>query len=215
MDSHHRIYKLKITLPVMEKEGKLLLVLSILSLFLITMIFVQNAGFQKTKIVGYATEETTISNVSIQKFLSIALSGNLSTGIIFGSINTLPATNENASFNYDVGSTNSSMFVNVSSDSNTAVDFCIKADYDLNNSADDKILLGNETYANNVTITNITQPDVADETALTTGYVETGTNIGIGSQSYFRFWLDVPSGQASGTYNNTVYFKGIETSTGC
>ena len=143
----------------MKKEEKLLFILGVLSLFLVVMVLVQNIRTQEIKIIGYATEETTISNVSISKFLSISLSTNLTGGIIFGSINTLPAVNENASHNYDgvnttAPSPGSSMFVNVSTDSNTAIDVCIKANADLDNGAGDVIGIGNETYAGNVTFTN-------------------------------------------------------------
>lgn len=198
----------------MEKRDKLLFIFGTLFLFAAIMILIQNIEISETRITGYATEESTVSNVSIQKYLSIDMSTNLSTGILFGSIN--PDTSDNnASHNYDGPDSNSSMYVNVSADSNTAIDFCIKSNDDLQTSGSEIIGIGNETYADNVTITNATSPSLSDEVSLTTGFVEAGTNISIGSQSYFRFWLDVPAGQASGDYNNTISFKGIETGTSC
>ncbi|GAH23567.1 unnamed protein product [marine sediment metagenome] len=193
----------------MIKEEKLLFIFIALFLFSIVMLLVQNIKISETKIIGYATEQTTVSNVTISKAFSIDMSANLSEGILFGSISP-DSTNENATHNYDGASSGSSMYINVSADSNTAVDFCIKSNDDLKTSAEDIIGIGNETYANNVTTTDATSPALADETSLTTAYVKAGTNITIGNQSYFRFWLDVPAGQASGDYNNTIYFKGIE-----
>lgn len=181
------------------------------------MIF--NQGVRTT---GYATETSTTSNVTIQKYFSIDMSANLSEGIQFGSVSTLPATNINATHNYDGVNTTvdanganqgTSMWLNVSDDSNTNVDFCIKGDA-LNTSTGDEIGLGNETYANH-TNTNSTLPVLADDVSLTTSYVGSGYNITIGGDNYMRFWLDVPAGTASGTYNNTVYFKGVQTEGGC
>ena len=106
------------------------------------------------------------------------------------------------------------MWINVSADSNTNVDFCIKADA-LNTSTGDEIGLGNETYSANTSDTNLTLPGLGAETSLTTSYVESSTNVSTGGEDYFRFWLDVPVATASGTYNNTVSFKGVEAGTDC
>ena len=199
----------------MKKEEKLLFIFGALLLFAAIMLLIQNIRIPETKITGYATEESTVSNVTIQKYLSIDLSTNLSEGILFGSINP-DSTNANATHNYDGTSSGSSMYVNVSDDSNTAVDFCIKSNDDLKTSGADIIGIANETYADNVTTTDADNPSLSNEVSLNkTDYIEAGTNISIGNQSYFRFWLDVPSGQASGDYNNTITFKGIETGTGC
>ena len=74
--------------------------------------------------------------------------------------------------------------------------------------------IGNETYAN-YTATNVTLPALGSEVALTTSYIKTGPNIAAGSRDFYRFWLDVPAGTASGTYNNTLTFKGVATSGAC
>lgn len=196
----------------MSKERGLLFIFILLGLFLVTMLLVQN--IKTTKITGFATEDSTVSNVTISKYLSITLSTNLNDGILFGSLN--PDTeNSNATHNYDGASDASSMFVNVSTDTNTVVDLCIKANTNLTSSGSDMIALGNETYANNVTATDIDSPSLVNETTLTIDYVKSGTGIPIGSQGYFRFWLDVPTGQASGDYNNTVSFKGVELDAAC
>ena len=166
-------------------------------------------------ITGHATEDTTVSNVSVQRYLSIALCINLSDGIQFGDVATLPATNINGSHNYDiVDDSNSSYCVNISTDSNTAIDVCLRADGDLTNPSSDAIGIQNETYSN-YTSTNSSHPLVGSEASITTGYLKSGLNIGAGNVHYYRFWLDVPAAQPSGDYNNTIYFKGVTTTLSC
>lgn len=187
--------------------------------FLIFLIFLgllllilQNIKF----LSGFSVSET-ISNVTVNKYLSITFSSNLSEGISFGTISSLPAVNQNATHNYDRDfptQNQTSYFVNVSTDSNTNVDFCIKADGNLINLANDILKLGNETYANSTT-TNSSFPPASNEVSLTTFYAKSGENILIGGINYYRFWLDVPIGQQSGDYNNTITFKGIQTGINC
>ncbi len=174
------------------------------------------ANVKKTPLTGYATEGSTWSNVSISYYLAIQMNANLSSGIDFGNVISLPAWNINASGNNN-GTDMSNFTINVSTDSNTAVDFCIRATEALKDRTGNlaTIGLGNETYSGNVTFTNISYPAMASEAALTTGYVEAASPIPIGNSTYWRFWLDIPAGQAAGNYNNTVWFKGITTSTSC
>jgi len=165
-------------------------------------------------LTGHATESTTTSNVSIQKYLSIALCTNLSTGILFGDVATLPATNINATHNYDGTATGSTFCVNVSTDSNTAIDLCSKANGHLTSPALDVIGLANETYSNSTT-TDATLPALGSDVSLTTSYVKSGDAIAAGGLNYYRFWLDIVAAQPSGDYNNTVYFKGVTTTLDC
>jgi len=189
------------------KEGNLLVVV-FGAIFLFSVLMLIGQGVKTT---GYVTESSTTSNVTISTYFSIDMSTNLSEGIQFGEVSTLPATNVNATHNYDGGSSATTYWMNVSDDSNTAVDFCIKADA-LNTSTGDEIGLDNETYSNS-TSTDSANPALGDEVGFTTSYVKSGDDIAAGSENYYRFWLDVPAATATGTYNNTVYFKGV-TSTG-
>lgn len=185
-------------------------VLIVVIVVAIVMLFFSNA----VAITGHATESTTTSNVTIQKYLSIALCANLSSGISFGDVSSLPATDLNGTHNYDGASSGSSYCVNVSNDGNTPIDVCIRADGDLTTLAADAIGLANETYSNS-TSTNLTLPDPSADTSLTTSYVKSGAGIPVGSENYYRFWLDIPAAQPSGDYNNTVYFKGVTTALAC
>jgi len=170
--------------------------------------------FDNLLISANVTEGDTVSNVTVQKYLAISFSTNLSSGIVFGTVNLLPVTNINATHNYDDGSDGTTFYTIVSNDSNANADFCIRANSSLTSVSADEIGLGNETYSNS-TNSNMTLPSVADEVSLTTSYVKAGNNIIVGSNNYFRFWLDIPAAQPSGDYNNTVYFKGVQTGVSC
>lgn len=196
-----------------------LLVIIFGAIFVFALIMLIGQGFRTT---GYVTEDTTISNVTISVYFSFAMSDNLSEGIQFGEVSSLPATNVNGTHNYD-GANNTadsagenhgtSYYLNVSTDSNTAVDFCLMADA-LNTSGGDEIGLGNETYYHN-NWTNSTLPLLGSEVSFTTGYVKASEGIIAGNISYYRFWLDVPAGTASGVYNNTVSFKAVSIGGSC
>jgi hypothetical protein len=142
------------------------------------------------------------------------MSTNLGAGILFGSVSSLPATDLNATHNYDGTSSASTMFINVSTDSNIAVDFCIKANSALIDLSGDVLGLTNETY-NNATTTSSTVPGFAVQTALTTNYVKAGEAVGKGNSTFYRFWLDVPVTTPPGTYNNSIMFEGIPTGGSC
>ena len=187
------------------------------ALFLLSVfMMVSQQGVRTT---GHATTSTAVSNVTIHTFFAVDMSTNLSDGIRFGNITALPATDQNASHNYDgvnttVGGFGTSMWMNVSTDSNSRVDFCIQATDNLKTSAGDVLLVANETYYNN-TNTNLTLPALASQAAITTSYASAGRNISQGSNNYYRFWLDVPAATASGTYNNTINFKGVTHGGSC
>ncbi|GBE19438.1 MAG TPA: hypothetical protein ENG87_05365 [Candidatus Pacearchaeota archaeon] len=166
-------------------------------------------------ITGKATSATATSNVTIEYYFSISLSGNLSNGIEFGSINATNLVNINATDNNISGSApnQTGFWINVSSDSSTAVDFCVKADSALISGAN-SIHEANESYVNSTTSTGLI-PDVTLETSFTTSNIKSGKNIAIGGVNYYRFWLDIPLAQAAGTYNNTVSFTGKNTGAAC
>lgn len=195
----------------------LVLVFGVLFLLSIVLLFSQSMKF-----TGYATESNTTSNVTIASYFAIEMSANLSNGIEFGTVSVLPtadvnATDNNNSVNTTAGGAtynqSTSLWMNVSTDSNTAVDFCLRADA-LNTSAGDEITLANETWSN-YSATNVTYPLNGSQTALTTSYAAAGNNVAVGGRNFYRFWLDVPPAIPTGTYNNTVWVKGVATGGGC
>ncbi len=181
-------------------------------------------------ITGHVTYGSTPSNVSIQNYFATMMSGNLSAGIDFGNVYTTNFLDQNATQNWCHATngtcTNISSaavfnatyyYLNVSADSNTAVDFCIRANEALKvNGGVDVIGLGNETYTyTNVTNTNLTSPPQQGQAALTASYVKASYNIQKGNSTFYRFFLDIPNAQAAGNYNNTVLFEGVQNNIGC
>ncbi len=197
------------------KFGWYRIVLILVILACLALILFQNTEITGNFITGFLTEGSTTSNVSIQKYLAIALCTNLASGISFGDVTSLPVSNLNGTHNYDNGSSGSTYCMNVSLDGNTAIDACIRGDGPLNTTGGDAIGLDNETYYNSTDWTNLTIPALVDEVPLTTGYVKAGSDIAVGSLNFYRFWLDIPAAQPSGEYNNTVYFKGVQTTFSC
>lgn len=187
------------------------IILVIILIVSLSLLFIQNVK----AITGHATEGSTYSNVTISKYLSIDFGENLSEGIYFGIVQTLPATDINATHNYDGTSNASTYFINVSLDSNTAVDFCIRANAGLNNGAGAEIGLGNETYHGINETSTAANPDVASQIAMTTSYVKAVNQTSPGNLSFWRFWLDVPAAQETGDYNNTVSFRGVAATLAC
>jgi len=193
----------------MNKENLALVFFVALFIFSISMLVI--GGSQLT---GHATSGSTVSNVTIVSYLSISMSQNLSSGILFGSVDTLPATDINATHNYDGPTSGTSMNITVSTDSNVNVDFCTKANAGMQTSGSDIIGIGNETYSNATTVSS-TVPALGSQVPLTASYVKSGFNVTRGGNNYYRFWLDIPAAQAPGTYNNTVSFEGLTTGGAC
>jgi len=158
------------------------------------------------------TTQDTVSNVTINNYFAIAMSDNLTEGILFGSAN--PNTNNNnASHNYD-GAGDTSMWLVVSSDSNVNVDFCIKDDANLTYTSYNIPNTG-YTYSGNVSSsgTNLVS---GSSIGITTSFIKFGSiDIAPSSNEFLRAWLDVPSGQNTGTYANNINFKGIQTGGSC
>lgn len=167
-------------------------------------------------LTSYVAQGSAPSNVSVDvKFISITFSDNLSDGIAFDEVSSIPSTNVNATDNYNSPVNGTTLFIMVSNDSSSDVDFCIQANADLTDpNTLDIIGLGNETYSNSSS-TNIGIPSLIDEISLTTSYVKSSSAISPGNENYYRFWLDVPLGTSAGSYNNTISFKGVETSASC
>ena len=196
----------------MVEWGKLDTILSVILVISLSMVFFENIS----SITGHATEGSTVSNVTITRYLSIDFSPSFYEGIQFGNVSELPAIDINATHNYDGASNETQYYINVSADSNTAVDFCVMAQTPLTNTGAAEIPLENETYyVENYTDAN--NPDISSQVSLTLAYVKpaSATAVPEGNSSYWRFWLDVPVSQETGTYNNTLMFKGVAEAVSC
>lgn len=193
----------------MKSELAFIYLFSFLALVFLFMAMLPNS------LTSFVAQGSVGSNVSIENFIAIDLSANLTNGFSFEEINSLPATNVNSTDNYNGAGSGSTMFANVSTDSDSGVEFCISADSGLTDSSSGEIIgIGNETYSNSSTTTS-SSPALGEEKPLNTSYVKASAGTEPGNVTYFRFWLDVPSSVPSGTYNNTINFKGVETTKSC
>jgi hypothetical protein len=171
-------------------------------------------------ITGLATTATAPSQAVIQKYLSISASDNLTVGIDFGVITELPANYTNASLNYNdtnyptENDGNETLYwIDVSGDSNTNVDFCVRADA-FNTSGGDEIELGNYTFSD-ATLNNESFPETPYDYQMSTSYVAGQTAVAPAGSNYYRFYLNVSVTQPPGTYNNTVTFLGQPEGVAC
>jgi len=160
--------------------------------------------------------ESVGTKVIVEKSVSISLSNNLSTGIMFGDIEP-NANNNNATGNFN--STDHTQFwVTIDSSTNTPIDICIKdnanlsfGSYNIPNSN----FKWNSTKINSQSLPIFNGGPTAH--ALNNSY-DTVNKIALNVYNgtyYLRFTLDVSVTQQAGIYNNTVYFKGVSTDIGC
>jgi hypothetical protein len=151
------------------------------------------------------------SNVTVAGYVAIALSTNWTLdNIQFGTLD--PATNDNnATHNNDSTGGNSSYWVEVSTDSNLDPYICLRDDWALNSTGGDVIGNGNFTW--NTTLSGGPTEPILAGIAMNTTDVDAwgGNTVPRGQNLTFRFWLDIPLGQAFGTYNNTVFITGKTT----
>lgn len=187
------------------------------AVFVFALIMIAVSSFQNPLITGHATSAITTSNVTINSYYAIDLHNNFTRGILFGNVSALPATDINATSNYDAGSgiNGTTYIANVSTDSNANVEFCLSANSGLRSSGGDVIGLGNETYSNSTTSINITHPSQALQVGFTTTATKASAPVAAGGSTYWRFWLDIPAAQAAGVYNNSVTVGGVVSGQAC
>lgn len=165
---------------------------------------------------GAATTQTTQSRVAISYYYAITLSNNLADGIDFGNITSLPANNLNATDNNNGANSTTTMYVHESNDSNVNIDLCHRAQGPLSTIANDTIGLGNYTWSDSLTNTStLPSGPPGTNTFNTTLAKGNNNNIAPNGNGFYRYWLDIPVGQAAGTYTNTVEYKAVYTGAGC
>lgn len=169
-----------------------------------TYVFYSQANLTNDLSVGNTTD--TFNMTIIEQVVSVAI--DLSPKLL-NQINwtllTLPIYNQSAEGNNGTGI--SEYWVNVSVSGGTA-DLYVKADGNLTTSGGDILVLANETFSYNST--NSSVPSL-QKYPLTTVYSDNpiGTGITDGTLVYLKFFLNAPAGQAAGTYNNSLSFKGV------
>lgn len=207
-----------ITPPPEKTKRGLSTVYGIILAMLAVGFFISTGGVAPTSVVS-----STASNVTVNSYISFALSTNLSMGIQFGSVD--PATNDNnatigsGNANYN-GTGNTTFWMYLGADSNANGDFCIKDNESLRNGGTGIPTIGNGnfTYAN-ATIAqgnNFTSPDMSLDSGITIAYEKLRqTNHAPDARLFVRFWLDVPTAQPPGIYNNLVSFKAVTAGSSC
>jgi hypothetical protein len=191
---------MKITLNGTSFNPKQLIVPSVL--FLFTAFLFSNVP--PSFALNTNTQSTT-SNVTINTYVAIALTSPLTGGVMFGSLEPNTADTETTTCN------SLQCNVSVSADSNVAVDIVIKDNSELTKTAG--VFIGNGNYTWQST-DGTSQPVVGSSYALSTTYDTTnkvGTNVAGGAKRTWSAWLDIPSAQTAGTYNNSISFCGEET----
>ena len=187
------------------------------SLLLIILFFV---GIHFIPCISFAQTQQTknvTSNVTIAKQIAISRSTNLTAGILFGTV-TIGSNNNNATGNFN--STGHTQFwITIDSTTTVPIDLCIRAN-DSMRSGSYSIPLTNYHWSYNTTTNNQTYPTYPATTDMTTtfDYVDNMNdtwNQGTTVYCYFRFNLDIPSGQVAGTYTNEISFKATENTTTC
>ena len=166
-------------------------------------------------ITGHALSFAS-SNVTITSYFAFTLSNNLTNGIGFGSVSVLPFKDLNATSNNDTAfpENGTTYFANVSTDSNTAVDFCLNGTDFL--SGADVLGVNNFSY-NNASFTNRTFHPNVSIGGYNLTYTLTKASLATfkGNSTFWRFWLDLPAAQPAGTYTNNVTVEGVATAGAC
>lgn len=195
----------------MDKKAKI----TFLALSIITLSTILGAYFLLGGIggVGALSESSTVSNATVAVSIGFTFSGNLTNGILFGSVN--PNTlNNNATGNYLADAGNTSYFIDMDVGNNANTDACVKVNAPLTSGAN-TIGNGNYTYDANSTIDGDNMNTGTGAIVLNNTYVLMDSDLSTAENQYIQLYLDVPAEQSAGTYNNTVSFKIVQTGTGC
>ena len=208
----------------MDKKGKVKLFGVILLLFVVGVV-----GFHMFNLIPSAeavTQDSTVSNATVAVSIGFTFSGDLSNGILFGTLN-INSNDNNASANYlmvngtgicpvGVGIIGCTAYqIQMDSGNNGNADTCIKDNVALTSGANTIPNTG-YTYDANATINGANMNDAADSIAITTSFVKFGSeDLSASINQSSQFYLDIPDGQAAGDYNNTIDFKIIETGQAC
>ncbi len=176
---------------------------AILGILVLTTAFLAfMSSFSVMTSAANVTDVNTSSTANVTAYIAIGMSTNLSNGVHFGVVEP-SSDNNNATGNYNATDSMTQYWIAVSSDGNVNVTLDIKDDAPLTSGANTIPNLG-YTYDSSETNSDSLP---ADGIAITTGFFESEANVAPGENAYFRFWLDVPAGQAAGNYQNTVLFQ--------
>ena len=188
------------------------IILSAMMLMAVTVPIVMFDG----GITGFATSQstTTTATAEIVYYYALAESTDFSGGINFGTL-THNTQNNNASSNYENSGTGYAL--NLSTDSNTEISVCVKANTDLKIHTTPSTLIGIGNMTFNASTTNSTTlPGFSTRTEMNSSVFRNAThNLEAGNATFFRFWLTVPDSTPPGDYNNSATFKAVRAGDAC
>ncbi len=148
--------------------------------------------------MSVSDEDSASASVTVNQFVSITLTDYGTSGLDFQSLN--PGTNDNPEKdqNADSGA------VGVANDaiSNVTVNLYVKGD----NFCTDYPTCAGDTIA--VTYVEYNAASTTPGTGLTASYVDTTVDLAPSASQDLWYWIDVPSGQAAGSYSSSFAFKG-------
>jgi len=209
-----------------KKNNKELFILILGAVLIITSIgmFMRQPEFTGAAIAAAGSPQE--SNVTINtavlecNFNDTIGENNLTAGIFFDSSGLTPNTADNQATGNENGTGTNTTYAIYTGSSNTAnLDFWIRADADLichegtGNCTTETIAVDtNYSYDDATTSANPGPADNDNWLSSSAWEIADSTDIGVDTQIYWRFWLDVPFGTVDGTYNNTIRFLCNRTS---
>lgn len=146
---------------------------------------------------GTTSTQTAVSNATISTY--VAITTTFSGGIDFGLLD--PGSTDNEATTCESLGCN----ITVSADTNVPVDVKIKDNAAMTKLGDTPYI-GNGNYTWNSTDSTI-QPTASGSYAIDTSYDETnkvGNSVAASGKRGITFFIDVPSAQSAGNYNNTL-----------
>jgi len=158
------------------------------------------------------------SNVTVAATIAISLSANLTDGLFNQSFET------NTDDNFDPGMGGSAVLTtsnpgnNVTTVTNTLTELCIQQNSNLSLTTDDSVQISsyNYTYQGDSNSSNLTATQSIQFPTTPGQWTSVNNTIPSGTANYsFGFWIDIPSAQTLGEYNNTVTIKAIRASQTC
>jgi hypothetical protein len=168
---------------------------------------------QHTAQAASSDEQTTSSNVTVNVYVSLSLTTAFSEGVEFGSLD--PGVDDQASTTCAGHGCN----VSVSGDTNVNVDILMKASDDLTRFGGAQTIPSvNYTWNSTDGTAAWTQPGWELNTTSYDNITahKVGDSVSAGGVRSWQAWLDIPSAQTAGLYNNTLYFCAHqEDSTDC
>jgi hypothetical protein len=150
---------------------------------------------------NWGTNSTTFY-IEDEAAISIDLSDELSWWVRWN-LTYLPVNDLGAIGNNNSGITE--YYVNVSATA-TKVDLYVRADGDLMTIDEDVLGLGNETFSY---VVNDPYVNTTSNMTMQTNYINVGTSLNDGDVVYLKFFIDAPSGQPAGVYQNQLDFKAV------